>query len=180
MFLRAAKDVMLAVTEEMMLDLHEEIIKSMRATPAVLRAITAGLDDALARHRPGPGQWAVTEVVGHMADTDERAHTRLGHMLKDTDPYLPAFDQDALVDSAGYISGDLQVLVARYVKSRAAHLAQLRAINRDQWQRTGRHETAGTVTVELYEAHVASEDVDHLAQIAAILTGLHRCPQPGR
>jgi len=41
-------------------------------------------------------------------------------------------------------------------------------------QRSGRHEAAGDLTVQLYEAHVASEDVDHLAQIARLIS---RSPQ---
>ena len=157
-----------------MLDLSEEILKSLRASPVILGALVAGLDDEQIRRRPAPGEWAVIEVVAHVADVDERAHARLRRMLAEDDLFLPAFDQDALAVERGYIGMDLPEQVARYRQARAAHLADLAGLDRRQWQRTGRHEAAGDLTVQLYEAHVASEDVDHLAQIARLLD---RSPQ---
>ena len=152
-----------------MIDLTEEILKSLRASPIILGALVAGLDDRQIRRRPAPGEWAVIEVVAHIADVDERAHTRLRRMLAEDNPFLPAFDQDALAVERGYIGMDLPEQVARYRQARAAHLADLAGLDRRQWQRTGRHEAAGDLTVQLYEAHVASEDVEHLAQIARLL-----------
>ena len=152
-----------------MLDLTEEILKSLRVSPIILGALVAGLDDRQIRWRPAPGEWAVIEVVAHIADVDERAHTRLRRMVAEDNPFLPAFDQDALAVERGYIGMDLPEQVARYRNSRAGHLADLAKLDRQQWQRAGRHEAAGDMTVQLYEAHVASEDVDHLAQIARLL-----------
>jgi hypothetical protein len=37
------------------------------------------------------------------------------------------------------------------------------------WERSGRHGEHGELTVELYETHVAAEEIDHLAQIARLL-----------
>jgi len=157
-----------------MLDLTEEILKSLRASPVILGVLVAGLNDEQIRWRPALGEWAVIEVVAHVADVDERAHARLRRMLAEDNPFLPAFDQDALAVKRGYISMDLPKQVARYRQSRAAHLADLGALDRSQWHRTGHHEAAGDLTVQLYEAHVASEDVDHLAQIARLIS---RSPQ---
>lgn len=151
-----------------MIDLHEEILKSMRATPVILSPLVAGLDDEDIRRRPAPGEWAVIEVIAHMADVDERAHARLRRMLAEDNPYLPAFDQEALAEERGYIAMDLGKELARYQQTRSAHVASLEALDAGQWRRPGRHESAGDVTIELYEAHVASEDVDHLAQIARL------------
>ena len=152
-----------------MLDLTEEILKSLRASPVILGALVAALDDEQIRWRPAPGEWAVIEVVAHVADVDERAHTRLRRMLAEDNPFLPALDRDALAVERGYINMDLPEQVARYQQSRAAHLADLTALDERQWQRAGCHEAAGDMTVQLYESHVASEDVDHLAQIARLL-----------
>ena len=153
-----------------MLDLHEEILKSMRASPVILNRLVAGVDDEQIRARPAPDEWAIIEVVAHMADVDERAHARLRRLLTEDNPLLPAFDQEALAEDRGYIKMDLAAELTRYQQTRAAHIADLEMLDPAQWLRTGRHEAAGDLTVELYEAHVASEDVDHLAQIAR-LTG---------
>jgi hypothetical protein len=37
------------------------------------------------------------------------------------------------------------------------------------WELTGQHGEHGAVTVELYETHVAAEEVEHLAQVARLL-----------
>lgn len=83
-----------------MLDLTEEILKSMRASPVILGALIGGLDDEQIRTRPAPGEWAVIEVAAHVANVDERAHARLRRMLAEDNPFLPAFDRDALAVQA--------------------------------------------------------------------------------
>jgi DinB superfamily len=60
-----------------MLDRRVEIVKTLRATPVVLRTLVAGVDEAQLRRRPAPGEWAIIEVVGHLADTEERALARV-------------------------------------------------------------------------------------------------------
>jgi hypothetical protein len=52
---------------------------------------------------------------------------------------------------------------------RRQHVAELEALDGPGWERTGRHGEHGELTVELYETHVAAEEVDHLAQIARLL-----------
>jgi hypothetical protein len=48
-------------------------------------------------------------------------------------------------------------------------LALLIGLDRPSWERTRRHGEHGDMSVELYETHVAAEEVDHLAQIARLL-----------
>jgi len=45
----------------------------------------------------------------------------------------------------------------------------LEALDAQGWERTGQHGEHGAATVELYETHVAAEEVDHLAQVARLL-----------
>jgi hypothetical protein len=97
----------------------------MRASPVILKRLVAGLDDDQIRARPAPGEWAVIEVVAHMADVDERAHARLRRMLAEDNPFLPAFDQEALAEERCYIKMDLAEELARYQRTRAAHVAGL-------------------------------------------------------
>jgi DinB family protein len=69
-----------------MLDRRVEILKTLRATPVVLRALVEGVEDARLRRRPAPGEWAIIEVMGHLADTEERALVRVRRMLAEDDP----------------------------------------------------------------------------------------------
>jgi len=155
--------------ERPVIDLRAETLKALRATPAVVTALTRGLDPGQARRRPAPGEWAAVEVVAHLADTDERALARVRRMLDEDDPELPGFDQDALAVERGYLDMDLTEQARRYTAGRAAHVALLEGLDDAGWQRTGRHEAHGLMTIELYEVHVANEDVDHLAQLARLV-----------
>ena len=153
-----------------MLDRRVEIVKTLRATPVVLRALLKGIDDARLRRRPAPGEWAIIEVVGHLADTEERALGRVRSMLAEDTPFLEPFDQEALAVQRRYLDLDQEGELARLERLRAEHLALLAGLDGSGWERTGRHGQHGDMTVELYETHVAAEEVevDHLAQVARL------------
>jgi hypothetical protein len=151
-----------------MLDRRVEIMKTLRATPVVLRALVEGIDDARLRRRPAPREWAIIEVVGHLADTEERALARVRRMLAEEDPELEPFDQEALAEQRHYLGLDLEEELTRLEELRRQHLAELEALDGSGWARTGRHGEHGELSVELYETHVAAEEVDHLAQIARL------------
>lgn len=152
-----------------MLDRREEILKTLRATPLVLRALVGDVDDARLRRRPAAGEWAVIEVVGHLVDTEERALARMRRMVAEETPDLEPFDQEALAEKRHYLGLDLEGELARLEQLRRQHLAELAALDGPGWQRAGRHGQHGELTIELYETHVAAEEVDHLAQIARLL-----------
>jgi hypothetical protein len=150
-----------------MLDRRAEITKTLRATPLVLRTLVNGVDDGRLRRRPPPGEWAIIEVVAHLADTEERALGRVRRMLAEEDPQLEPFDQEALAEQRRDL--DLEGELARLEQLRRQHLDLLEGLEGEGWERTGQHGEHGVMSVELYETHVAAEEVDHLAQIARLL-----------
>ena len=112
-----------------MLDRRQEILKTLRATPVVLRALVADVDDARLRRRPAAGEWAIIEVVAHLADTEERALGRVRRMLAEDAPVLAPFDQEALAEERRYLNLDLDHELARLEHLRRDHLAVLEALN---------------------------------------------------
>jgi hypothetical protein len=90
-------------------------------------------------------------------------------MLSEDSPELTPFDQEALAEERRYLELDLEGELARLEQLRRDHLAVLEGLDGPEWQRAGRHGEHGELTVELYETHVAAEEVDHLAQIARLL-----------
>ena len=65
------------------------------------------VDDSRLRRRPAEGEWAIIEVVAHMADTEEHAVSRVRRMVTEASPYLDPFDPDALAEQHHYIDRDL-------------------------------------------------------------------------
>jgi DinB superfamily len=154
-----------------MISEREEILKALRAGPIVLRRLVRGLSDAELRRRPADGEWAVVEVVAHLADTDERSLARTHRMLDEAEPALPPYDPAALAIERGYIGMDLERELDRFASLRAEQVALLESLGDAEWQRVGHHGEHGRITVQQLAAHTAGEDADHLAQIARLIPG---------
>ena len=152
-----------------MLSEREELLKTLRAGPLILRTLVQGLGGAAARRRPAEGEWAIVEVVGHLGDTEERALGRLRQILGEEEPFLAAYDPDRLAEEHRYIELEIEPAVDRFERLRADHLAALETLDDAGWRRIGRHEEHGPMTVQLQAAHIAAEDGNHLAQIARLI-----------
>jgi DinB family protein len=85
------------------------------------------VDDDRLRRRPAPGEWAIIEVVAHLADTEDRAVARVRRMLAEDSPFLEPFDQEALAEERGYLDLNLQGELARLEELRRQHVAELEA-----------------------------------------------------
>ena len=149
-----------------MISERDELLKGLRAMPVILRQLVGELPDEAVRRRPEPGEWAIVEVVAHLADTDERTIDRLRRMLAAESPELAAYDQAALAEERGYLSMPLERELARFEALRAEQVALLESLDDSGWGRVGRHSEHGPISVQQLTAHTAGEDMDHLAQIA--------------
>lgn len=154
---------------EIVISERAEILKTMRAGPLILARLVRDLDDGALRARPEAGEWAIVEVVAHLADTEDRALGRMRAMLTEHEPLLPAYDPDALAAERDYRSADLSAELTHFEKLRTEQAELLAGLADDQWQRAGRHEEHGVITVQQLAAHTAGEDADHFAQIARMI-----------
>jgi hypothetical protein len=146
-----------------------EILKGLRAGPIVLRRLVRGLPDEAVRRRPAEGEWAIVEVVAHLADTEERALGRTRRMLDEGEPALAPYDPDALALERNYIGMSLADELGRYEALRDEQASLLEGLADADWQRTGLHGEHGRITVQQLAAHTAGEDADHFAQIARLI-----------
>ncbi|MFH1474554.1 MAG: DinB family protein [Chloroflexota bacterium] len=150
-----------------MYDTARDLIDALAAGPDALAGVLAGVDRDLARHaRGGAEGWSIVEVVCHLRDAEERALARLLTMRDEEDPILAAYDQDAWTVERDYAGDDLRQAAAVFAAHRADHAAVLRALPAGAWERVGTHEEHGRVTIENHTIHIATHDVQHLAQIA--------------
>jgi hypothetical protein len=151
------------------IDEREEILKAMAAGPLILSRLVRGLDDASVRARPAIGEWAIIEVVAHLADTDERTLARMKLMLADDEPWLEPYDPAELAEERGYLGMDIVIELGRFESLRRAHVELLEGLDDEGWRRIGNHGEHGRITIQQMAAHTAGEDADHLAQIARLI-----------
>lgn len=152
-----------------MISERTEILKGLRAGPIVLRRLVRQLDDKTIRTRPADSEWAIVEVVAHLADTEERAQARTRRMLTEAEPSLPGYNPDALAIERGYLAMDIERELDRFERLRLETIDLLERLDETGWHRTGNHGEHGTITVQQLAAHTAGEDADHFAQIARMI-----------
>jgi len=144
----------------------DELIDLLRKTPAILRGLTAGLDDASAQARAGDNDWSVVEVVGHLVDAERRARERIEQLQREDLPHLEGYDQMALVERHAYRSRSLAEVLAEFERERGERIASLEALDANGWQRGGTFASHGPVTLREITLHMCWHDANHLAQIA--------------
>jgi hypothetical protein len=154
-----------------------EILKGLGAGPIVLRRLVRDLDDSTIRTRPAESEWAIVEVVAHLADTEERALARTRRMLTEAEPSLPGYDPDTLAIERGYLAMDVATELDRFERLRLETTDLLASLDDAGWQRTGLHGEHGLITVQQLAAHTAGEDADHFAQIARIIPERRSSPE---
>jgi hypothetical protein len=146
-----------------------EVLKALEAGPLILRRLVRDLPDETVRRRPAEGEWAIVEVVAHLADTEERTLDRMRRMLGEEEPFLAPYDPDALALERAYLGMDLAAELDRFEALRTEQASLLAGLGEPGWQRSGEHGEHGRITVHQLAAHTAGEDADHFAQIARMI-----------
>ena len=150
---------------------HDDELAALGATPIVLRSLLAEGRES----RPaGDEDWTAKEVVAHLRDCEEFRLLRCRRMRDEDEPYLAAFDQEALARERDYASCDLDQALDSFAQLRGQVLALLAALDDAGWQRVGLHEEDGRITIESHIRHAISHDLVHLRQIAESLRPLTR------
>jgi hypothetical protein len=154
----------------MSFDLRDDI-EILQRTPAVLRAMLAGLGDDWVRANYGADTFSPFDVVGHLIHGEKtdwlpRARIILEHGT--ARPFEP-FDRYAQFEESRGKS--LGVLLDEFERLRAANLAALRdmRLTPADLARRGMHPALGEVTLEQLLATWAAHDLNHIAQIAKCL-----------
>jgi len=144
------------------------IIEALRLLPERLRDEVAGLSEEQLRFRPGEGQWSLKEVIGHLRDFAEIDHDRLCRMIKQESPFLPGYDQEALVRERNYQDADLPAVLEELASFRRQTVQVLTELVDANWARTGQHLERGTLSIRQHVEHLVDHEAMHLEQIRAL------------
>ena len=145
----------------------------LAAAPAALAALVADVPPALAARRPAPGKWSVQEIVAHLADDELVGAYRIRLILSAPGTAIQAFDQDVWAATGRYASIDVGTSLRLYRVLREANLALLNSLSAAEWESSGVHAERGEESVRDIATYYAGHDLNHFAQIEAILAA-HR------
>ena len=153
----------------MAVDTWHESLVALRAVPTVLDGLLDGAGEERATARPAPDAWSAVEVAAHLADVCEQAAARTGRVRAVDGAALADFDHVGLVERRDDPS--LGAARDRFGREHARLVGLLDELGPDERERTAGLQSAGPTPLPDYVWHVASEHVDHLAQLRRALDG---------
>jgi hypothetical protein len=155
-----------------------EPLEILSSTPRQLAALIKGVRKAKLAKRPAPSKWSVTEILGHMADTEGVVGFRIRLILGANGTRIQGFDQDAWAKFSNYVRQDpaLSLEAFRVNRERTARL--LKTLPPRMWGFYGVHSERGKETVKRVTAMLAGHDINHLSQIRRMLQGQRTVRRP--
>jgi hypothetical protein len=146
-------------------DTREDVLVALRSTPLVLEQMVR----SSAARQPTNG-WNRAEIIWHLREAEARGLERMRAMRDGADPFLPAYDQAALAREGRYAERVVSDGLRQFAELRATMVDELERLSPEQWERTGRHQEVGSITILNQAIHLAGHDLNHLAQLARLST----------
>ena len=142
-------------------------LTALRRAPTRLARAIRRVPRRLVARRPGRGEWAVAEVLSHMADAEIALAFRIRKIAAEPREALVAWDQDRWADGGGYRRTPPREALATFVALRRSNLAYVGRLRAAQKTQHGRHPEYGRLTIPQLLHHWAEHDLNHLEQIRA-------------
>ncbi len=134
--------------------------------------VTTISDPTVFDKRDGGDGWTISEVLGHLADTDSYFLARARALAEGGElPQGSGKSVDERVKEAGYAEQEALELLQRWLKASAAYHEYLSSLpdDEDLWERPGRDADGGGFTLNDQLVLSAYHDLDHLHQIVKII-----------
>lgn len=109
-----------------------------------LHSALDSLSEAQSCFKPGPAEWSIKEVVGHLNDVERVFSYRLLRISRNDQTPLPGFEQEDYVREAGFDRYSLRDLIAEFEHLRQANLIAIKHMSDEVIHRYG---TASGMTV---------------------------------
>lgn len=151
---------------------HAWLLKALRETAGALESYVWDLDEDALRRRPGPDEWCLLELLGHLRDCERRYFERLELMAFEREPRIPAFDAESIQPDVPYVLLDPDDTLAEFESLRRRTLQLLRSLSDRDWERTGVHPYLGPVTITQVVREMSEHDLSHLWQARRIVEAL--------
>jgi hypothetical protein len=144
---------------------RDAILGIMASTPAVLRSLASSLTDEQWKHEPTREDWAWTEIVCHLRDTEREVHqTQLKLMLERPDAFIPRPDSGVWASERKYLNVNGSIALAEFVSARMETLDMLNDLDDATWSRNARHAIFGPTNFLEVLGFMAEHDRLHIQQ----------------
>ncbi len=142
----------------------------LTAAPAVVASLAAQLPASSWTRRPVPAEWALTEILCHLRDTEREVNLpRLQTILSETEPFIAARNTDVWAEERKYLEQDGATALAEFIATRKETLQILKGLSPTEWERRARHSIFGPTNLLEMMCFAAEHDRLHIQQIWKLL-----------
>ena len=144
-------------------DLHAALTQQIDE----LKSALGNLSDEQARFKPGPQEWSIKEVMGHLNDVERVFSYRLLRVSRNDSTPLPGFEQDDYVRESGFDNHPLKDLIQEFEYLRFANILAINHMSDESTLRVGAASGAPVSARALIYMLVGHVD-HHLASLSEV------------
>ena len=111
----------------------------------------------------------MAEILAHLSEAEVTAFWRYRQMLEHDGCPLPPYAEELWAKLGDYAKRDPQESLQLFRLLRQANLQMFDKLTPEEWKRHGMHAERGEMTVKELALQIAGHDLNHLAQVEAIL-----------
>lgn len=146
---------------------RDAILGIMQSTPSVLQSLLSSLSEERCRHEPARDDWALTEIVCHLRDTEREVHAKqLDLLIEKSDAFIPRPDTAVWASEREYLNEDTLAALASFSDARVELVNRLKDLPEELWSRKARHAIFGPTDFLEVMSFVADHDRMHLQQVS--------------
>jgi len=152
----------------------DSILGILSATPAVLNGLLRGLDSSAWTHEPTPNDWALSELICHLRDTEREVHQMQIKLFKEqNEPFIPRPDTNVWAHG-DYQHEDGATALIEFNKARRKTLELIKEVTPEPaaWERKARHAIFGPTNFQEVVSFIAEHDRLHIQQVWSTLKNL--------
>ena len=144
---------------------RDAVLAIMVSTPAVLRSLSASLTEEQWKHEPTHDDWAMNEIVCHLADTEREVHQmQLNLMIEREGAFIPRPDSDVWASEREYLNIDGKSALREFALARLQNIKTLKELDEGIWSRSARHAIFGPTNFLEVTSFMADHDRLHVQQ----------------
>lgn len=131
--------------------------------------LAEGIEPVQARHKPGPNDWSILEVINHLYDEEiEDFRIRLQLTLEDPQQPWPSNDPIRKVTERDYNSRDLGTSLEKFLDERTLSIEWLRGLDAPKWENEHVIANVGSLRAGDLLVSWVAHDLLHLRQLVEL------------
>ena len=146
-----------------------DVVAALERAPNIVIPMVRQADPSVLKRRPPSGKWSIHEHACHLAAVNPIFMRRLDLMLTQDHPAFKGYDPGRDDPEDAMLKIDLDEAMDRFARERAAMVARLRALQPQDWVRTGEHDEYNSYSVYTMFRHLALHDFFHAYRIEELL-----------